>query len=130
MKNLFLSTIAVAFLCVATAFTCEDTITISITSPGNKSVYFPKDTIWLKGSANSTGALHDVSLKVIHLKDSSVLFSKTIHSHSTSLNFNEYFINPVLDKSDLKFIVSTKGHDGRTAASQEQVFKCAAGKKK
>jgi hypothetical protein len=130
MKNLFISTFAIALLFVAASFTFEDTITIRITSPGTKSVYQPKDTIWLKGSASSTGALHDVSLKVISLKDSSVLFAKTIHSHSTSLNFNEYFINPVLDKSDLKFIVSTKGHDGRTAASQEQVFKCAAGKKK
>jgi len=110
------------------AFTMADTISITISSPSTKSTYRLKDTVWINAHVNSTGALHDVNIKVMNLKDSSVVFSKYIHSHGTSIDIREYYINPVFEKSNMKLIISTTGHEGVESSRKELEFKCLSKK--
>jgi hypothetical protein len=126
--SIFKTALLTATACVFFSFVEDGKINISISSPTVKSTYKTRDTVWIKASVTSSEALHDVSIKVISLLDSSIVFSKHVHSHSTNMNIKEFYINPVLDKSDMKLVISTTGHDGKEAAKSEVKFKCLAKK--
>lgn len=130
MKKAFLTITLVLCSLLSFSFIDEEGISIRISSPDTKKTYQAGDTVWLKASVNAPGALHDVSLKVVNLKDSSVVFSKVLHSHSSSMTIREFYINPVTEKSDMSFVISMKGHDGKESARNALRFKCAARKKR
>ncbi len=132
MKQSLLKTgfIPATILVLLLSFTYEDVITFEFISPHAKSVYKVRDTVWIKANINSTGALHNVNIKVINLKDSSVVYSKQIHSHSTMLTVQEFYINPVVEKADMLLSISTTGHEGKETARSVIKFKCLAKTKK
>ncbi len=117
-------------LCLFVSFTKDEAVQIKIASPTEKSVYKFRDTVWVKADISSSDALHDVMVKVVNLKDSTIIFSKSIHSHSNTLSVKEFYINPVFEKSDVKLSISTTGHGGIETARKEVVFKCLEKKKK
>ncbi len=122
------------FLCISvflvfSAFRSYETISIKIQNPIEKMVYKPKDTIRISAQIQAESELHNIYLKVISLKDSNVVYSKNIHTHSNSASIQEYFINPLLEKTALRLIVQTTGHDGKETASQWVNFSTSTKKK-
>lgn len=130
MKTIFLkSSLILAASLLILAFKGQQTITIKIDSPSIKSIYKVRDTVRIKAAITATESLHDVSIKVIDTRDSVEVYSKHIHSHSASMTINEFYINPVLEKANMRLIISTSGHGGAETARSQVDFKCLAKKK-
>ncbi len=128
MKNTFIISSLLIF--VLSAFHTGASIEISISNPTATSVFKPMDTIRIKAKVSSTEALHNVNIKVITTDQNQVLFSKNIHTHGISADINEYFVNPLLEKKELKLIIQTTGHDNNESASKELLFSTSSGKKR
>jgi hypothetical protein len=112
------------------AFKGNDAIIIKIDSPTIKSVYKVRDTIWIKANVTASESLHDVSIRVIDTRDSVEMYSKHIHSHGSSMAINEYYINPVTEKANMRLVISTSGHGGTETARSHVDYKCLAKAKK
>lgn len=128
MKNTFLISSLLIF--VLSAFHTGASIEISILNPTATSVFKPMDTIRIKAKVSSTEALHNVNIKVLTTDQNQVLFSKNIHTHGISADINEFFVNPLPEKKELKLIIQTTGHDNNVSASKELLFSTSSGKKR
>lgn len=126
IKTLLISSLA--FLSFTTFD--QDKIKIQIIKPVEKWVHQPKDTIWIEADVRSSEQLHNISIEVLNLNDSIVLYNKNIHTHANAAHVKEFFINPLLEKKGLKLTIKTNDHDGKITASKTLNFSTAARKKK
>jgi hypothetical protein len=108
----------------------QDKIKIQIIKPIEKWVHQPIDTIWVEADVRSSEQLHNISIEVLNLDDSVVLYSKNIHTHANSAHVKEFFINPLIEKKGLRLTIKTNDHDGKITASEWLNFSTAARKKK
>lgn len=113
---------------VTASFRNGEGVSIRITSPSPGSEFAGGDTIRIRAELSSAEALHDVSIRVITVKDSMTVYSRNIHSHATSVSVNEFFVFPVPVKQELRLIIKTSGHGGETVGHASTVF-TAGGKK-
>ena len=108
----------------------QDKIKIQIIKPLEKWVHQPMDTIWIEADVRSSEQLHNISIEVLNLNDSVVLYHKNIHTHSNAAHVKEFFINPLIEKKGLRLTIKTNDHDGKITASEWLNFSTAARKKK
>jgi hypothetical protein len=108
----------------------QDKIKIQIIKPVEKWVHQPLDTIWIEAFVRSNEQLHNISIEVLNLNDSMVLYNKNIHTHANSAYVKEFFINPLIEKKGLRLTIKTNDHDGKITASEWLNFSTAAKKKK
>lgn len=108
----------------------QDKIKIQIIKPIEKWVHQPMDTIWIEADVRSSEQLHNISIEVLNLNDSVVLYHKNIHTHSNAAHVKEFFINPLIEKKGLRLTIKTNDHDGKITASEWLNFSTAARKKK
>jgi hypothetical protein len=108
----------------------QDKIKIQIIKPVEKWVHQPMDTIWIEADVRSSEQLHNISIEVLNLNDSVVLYNKNIHTHSNAAHVKEFFINPLLEKKGLRLTIKTNDHSGKVTASEWLNFSTAARKKK
>mgnify|MGYP001351136300 CR=1 FL=1 len=124
-------TISALSLIVLSAFRSSAPVDIRIQTPVEKAVYKALDTIWIKALVSAPEALHNVNLKVVTADNGEVIYSKNIHTHGNSARVNEYFINPLTEKKELRLSIQTTGHDGGETGNQWINFStAAAGKSK
>jgi hypothetical protein len=95
----------------------QDKIKIQIIKPVEKWVHQPLDTIWIEAFVRSNEQLHNISIEVLNLNDSMVLYNKNIHTHANSAYVKEFFINPLIEKKGLRLTIKTNDHDGKITAS-------------
>ena len=108
----------------------QDKIKIQILKPVEKWVHKPMDTIWIEADVRSSEQLHNISIEVLNLDDSIVLYNKNIHTHANAAHVKEFFINPLVEKKGLRLTIKTNDHDGKITASQFLNFSTADRKKK
>ena len=108
----------------------QDKIKIQIIKPLEKWVHQPMDTIWIEADVRSSEQLHNISIEVLNLNDSVVLYHKNIHTHSNAAHVKEFFINPLIEKKGLRLTIKTNDHAGKITASEWLNFSTAARKKK
>ena len=108
----------------------QDKIKIQIIKPLEKWVHQPMDTIWIEADVRSSEQLHNISIEVLNLNDSVVLYHKNIHTHSNAAHVKEFFINPLIEKKGLRLTIKTNDHSGKVTASEWLNFSTAARKKK
>lgn len=119
-------TLSALTLIVLSAFRASAPVDIRIQTPVEKAVYKPLDTIWIKAVVSAPEALHNINLKVVSADNGDVIYSKNIHTHGNSANVNEYFINPLKEKKELRLSVQTTGHDGGETGNQWINFSSSA----
>jgi hypothetical protein len=108
----------------------QDKIKIQIIKPVEKWIHQPMDTIWIEADVRSSEQLHNISIEVLNLNDSIVLYNKNIHTHANAAHVKEFFINPLIEKKGLRLTIKTNDHDGKITASEWLNFSTAARKKK
>lgn len=128
-KRTFQPLILIFVFTLLSAFSLHDHVDIQILKPVTGNNYTSGDTIHIAADLKSESPIHDISIQVTSLIDSSVVYSKVIHTHSTSAKVREYFVFSFPETVPLALKIQTKGHAGSPSASAEVRFK-GGGKKK
>lgn len=112
-----------------TGFSRHDQVKIKILQPSPESVFKNGDTIFISADLQSESAIHDIAIRISSRQDSSVVYSKVIHTHSNFAQVREYFVFSAPVQVPLTLSIQTKGHSG-SASSNAEVHFAAGGKKK
>jgi hypothetical protein len=93
--------------------------TITITAPAEGQEFNHQNTVNVTGKIESTEALHGYKIVIRQKSDNSVKFEKDDHSHGTTINFDESWINNVAGMQDMEVeVTAIIDHDGNTTTKK------------
>jgi hypothetical protein len=88
--------------------------TITFLSPTQGSRLSESDTLWLRVNISSEDDLHDYIIEVTRLSDGASVYKYDGHSHNKSVTTNLYFMPNVATDTDMKLLVKTLDHNGKS----------------
>lgn len=98
---------------------------IDIKSPQTQTNYLKGDTIIISAEVISDAALHDVNVVISSEKDSNmVYFNKNYHTHGSRQSIQLMYIVPVVEKTNLRLMISTYDHGNVQTAKKQVIVRC------
>ncbi len=104
---------------------CAQATRIDIKSPQTQTNYQKGDTIFISAEVSSDAALHDVNVVITSENDSNmVFFNKNYHTHGSRQTIQLMYILTLVDKTNLRLMVSTYDHGNVQTAKKQMIVRC------
>ncbi len=98
---------------------------IDIKSPQTQTNYQKGDTIFISAEVSSEAALHDVNVLITSENDSNmVFFNKNYHTHGSRQTIQLIYILTLVNKTNLRLMVSTYDHGNVQTAKKQMIVRC------
>ncbi len=89
---------------------------ITINAPIEDTEYEQNDTVFFTGNITHSVDLHEYMIEMKDVDHDTVLYTSTTHTHGTSADFNEYWVNHVADHTQMLLTVTAEDHDGNKSS--------------
>ena len=123
MNSLKITLIAIVSLGFQSLF--AQTTRIDIKSPQTQTNYQKGDTIFISAEVSSDAALHDVNVVITSENDSNmVFFNKNYHTHGSRQTIQLMYILTLVDKTNLRLMISTYDHGNVQTAKKQMIVRC------
>lgn len=102
----------------------KNTAVITITSPSLNQEFGYRVNITVSGKIEANQELHGYKLVIYQKSDNWERFSKQVHTHGKTIEFNESWENTVEEMQDMELeVIAITDHDGSTV-SKKVDFRC------
>lgn len=87
---------------------------ITINHPVVNATYALNDTVWIEGNITHVAELHEFVVELKDITRDTVVFTTSTHTHVTSAEIKEQWINNVTQHTDMLLTITADDHDGNT----------------